>query len=76
KNDVLRPIPVNIKEITNFQVYNRNGELVFQTRKHGEGWDGVFRGKPQPGGVYVWIFGGIDSYGNKVTAKGTSVLIR
>jgi gliding motility-associated-like protein len=76
KNDVLRPVPVHIKTINYFRIVNRWGEVVFETNRIGDGWNGVFRGKPQPQGVFVWIFDGIDANGKRVTAKGTSVLIR
>jgi gliding motility-associated-like protein len=36
------------------QVYNRWGELVFESQDEGQGWDGVHRGKPAPAGVYLW----------------------
>ncbi len=37
------------------QVYNRWGQIVFETRlMNGQGWDGLFSGKPQPEGVYIY----------------------
>lgn len=34
-------------------IYNRWGELVFKSNYPNEGWDGVFKGKPSPEGVYI-----------------------
>ena len=35
-------------------IYNRWGELVFETTDGSEGWDGTFRDNAQPMGVYVY----------------------
>jgi gliding motility-associated-like protein len=36
------------------QIYNRWGELVFQTEDICQGWDGYYRGQPAKQDVYVW----------------------
>lgn len=76
KNDRLWPIPVHIKNLVSFRVWNRWGELIYQTSTIGEGWDGSFKGKKQPQGVYVWTWEAIDIDGQTITGKGTTVLIR
>ena len=76
KNKVLRPIPVGISRIDYFQVFNRWGQLVFQTTESGKGWDGTISGKPQDSGTYVWMVRGTDFTGKIVMRKGTAVLIR
>jgi gliding motility-associated-like protein len=39
------------------KLYNRWGELIFQTNDLHRGWDGTFRGDPAPEGVYIyWIY--------------------
>ena len=75
-NDKLTPIPVHIKEIKSFKVFNRYGELVFSTNKIGEGWNGIYKGSLQPQGVYVWLFEGVDSKGSSIKEKGNSLLLR
>lgn len=75
-NDQLTAIPVHIKEIKSFKVFNRWGELVFSTNKMGEGWNGIYKGALQPQGVYVWLFEGLDSKGNSIKEKGNSLLLR
>ena len=75
-NDIFRPIPIGMKEITNFRVFNRWGELMFATSLKGQGWDGTFKDKPQDPAVYVWIVEGIDYTDKKIAQKGTVVLIR
>ncbi len=38
----------------NLQIFNRWGELIFETYDVKEGWDGYYRGKLCQLGVYVW----------------------
>ena len=76
RNDVFRPIPVGMKSITYFRIYNRWGQLMFSTSQNGKGWDGTFNGKSQDANVYVWMVEGIDYLDKKFTRKGTVVLIR
>jgi gliding motility-associated-like protein len=37
-----------------FRVYNRWGEVVFETHDASKGWDGTFKGKPSPADVYAF----------------------
>jgi gliding motility-associated-like protein len=37
-----------------FQVYNRWGELIYETVQTTEGWDGTYAGQQVPNGIYVW----------------------
>jgi hypothetical protein len=73
---VFRPIPIGIKSLTFFKVYNRLGELVFSTNTQKEGWDGTFKGQPQDPGVFVWMAEGIDYLGKVIFKKGSVTLIR
>ncbi len=58
-------------------IYNRNGEMVFQTTDPSARWNGVFRSKLQPAGVYVFMAEFDDFILKKpFTQKGTFVLIR
>ncbi|HTB25435.1 MAG TPA: T9SS type B sorting domain-containing protein, partial [Puia sp.] len=75
-NDVLRPIPVGISKLNYFRVFNRNGQLVFQTSQAGQGWDGRINGDPADMNTYVWEVKGIDYTGKTIFRKGTAVLIR
>jgi gliding motility-associated-like protein len=59
-----------------FRVYNRYGQLVFNTTEIGKGWNGMFNGSPQPPGGYVFQAQGVDYKGVVVFRKGSSVLIR
>ncbi|MCS6818506.1 MAG: PKD domain-containing protein, partial [Chitinophagales bacterium] len=54
-NDIFRVTQfLNIKELKWFRVFNRWGEMLFETKNLQEGWDGTFKGSPQPLSNYVW----------------------
>ncbi len=74
-NDIFRAIPVGMAN-SYFRVFNRTGQVVFETSQYLKGWDGTFNGKPQPNGTYVWIVTGTDRDYKKVEMKGTVNLIR
>lgn len=52
-NDFFRPANKNLKKFK-LQVYNRWGELIFETDNPKIGWDGVYKTHEQGLGVYVW----------------------
>jgi gliding motility-associated-like protein len=59
-----------------FRVYNRYGQLLFETRQAGKGWDGRFNGTLQPSSAFVYQCQAIDFEGKRLYRKGTFVLIR
>ena len=75
-NDVLKPILVGIQTFHYFTVYNRWGNIIFTTTDPNQGWDGTFKGVPQPVETYLWIAEGIDENGKKIVAKGMTSLVR
>lgn len=75
-NDVFIATPVNILKTDYFRVYNRLGQLMFETSEWRKGWDGKFIGKPQAVGAYVWVLQGTDKNGKKIQMKGTVMLVR
>lgn len=75
KNDFFGPIG-KVPEGYSMQVYNRNGELVFKSQSLYDRWDGVFRGKPQPVGVFIYYVKYLDLQNKMHQEKGTLVLIR
>lgn len=76
KNDVLRPILLGMMKLSYFKVFNRFGELVFQTSENGVGWDGVYNGRPQDAATFVWMAEGTTYKGVVRRKKGYAVLIR
>jgi gliding motility-associated-like protein len=59
-----------------FRIYNRWGQVVFQTNDPNQGWDGTYRGNPQPMDVYVYTVEAQFFNGTKTTRTGDITLIR
>ena len=76
RNTELRPKAVGISTMDYFRVFNRWGQMVFQTTQFNKGWDGRINGIVQSNGTYVWMVSGTDYTGKKVIKKGTATLIR
>jgi gliding motility-associated-like protein len=77
RNDVFRIPPGVEVGLIRYEVYNRNGLLVFSTVDAGRGWDGTFGGVRQPAGAYVWVIEYVDLLtGKRVQETGTVMLIR
>lgn len=57
-------------------VYDRWGALIFSSRDFGTGWDGVYKGKAAPVGVYVCVLNYISTTGDSQSLKSTFVLLR
>jgi len=75
-NDIIRPDGWGIDELIYFKIYNRFGELIFSTNNLYEGWDGTYKGKPQPVETYRYSVA-VKSYDGKIrTKQGTIKLIR
>ncbi|TMI79923.1 MAG: gliding motility-associated C-terminal domain-containing protein [Bacteroidetes bacterium] len=75
-NEVLRPTLMGIKELKYFRVYNRWGQVLFETKTERAGWDGTQNGTRMPTQVVVWITEGIGVDGRTYVKKGTSTLVR
>ncbi|MEI7471234.1 MAG: PKD domain-containing protein [Chitinophagaceae bacterium] len=75
-NDLLRGIPVGIKEFKYFKIYNRWGQEIFATDNYRIGWNGEWKGQKQEQGVYIVIANGIDFKGNIVQKKVSVMLLR
>jgi gliding motility-associated-like protein len=75
-NDNFKPIPIGIKSLENFSIYNRWGQLIFSTSQIGKGWDGTYKGVKQDAATYVWQATATDYKGTKISRKNTFILIR
>ncbi len=58
------------------QVYDRWGELVFETTDRLTGWDGTFRGKEMDPAVFVYYLTATLSNGQKISGKGNVTLLK
>ncbi len=75
-NDIFRPIPIGMKSVDLFRVYNRWGQMLYSGTGNGSGWDGKFAGKPQEAATYVWYAEGVDYTNKRIKRKGSVILIR
>lgn len=75
-NDDVQPYLIGMKGLKSFSVFNRWGNLIFNTTTYGKKWNGKFQGVDQSPGVYVWIVEFYNSDNKIVTEKGTITLIR
>jgi gliding motility-associated-like protein len=76
RNDELKPVPMGIAEIRYFRIFNRWGQLLYESRQSRTGWDGTFKGQPVATQAVVWMVEGVGLDGTVITKKGTTVLIR
>lgn len=75
-NDNLKPFMIGIKELRYFRVFNRWGQLVFETQDPKKGWDGKQKGAPVQTHTLVWALEALGADNNIYKAKGSTVLIR
>ncbi|MDX5346173.1 MAG: gliding motility-associated C-terminal domain-containing protein [Hymenobacteraceae bacterium] len=59
-----------------FKIYDRWGQVVFQTESSSQGWDGTINGELAPVGAYAFQFIGYDAKGKKFERNGTVTLLR
>ena len=75
-NDIFKPIPIGMKSVDIFRVYNRWGQMLYSGTGNGAGWNGKFVGRPQEAATYIWYAEGVDYLNNKLKRKGSVILIR
>ncbi len=62
--------------LKSFAIYDRWGVKVFETSNAEDGWDGSYKGTPQPQGVYIYQVEGATSIGTTFKKQGNVTLIR
>lgn len=76
RNDRLEYVAPGISQLNYFRVYNRYGQLIFQTREGNKFWDGTINGRQQPPGTYVYEISVTDYNGKVHAKKGVVMLIK
>ncbi|WP_126245856.1 Ig-like domain-containing protein [Chitinophaga rhizosphaerae] len=74
-NDILYVYGTTIRQME-FRVYNQWGQLVFESRDRGRGWDGTMSGRKQPVGVYNYVLRAVLQDGTVVNKRGTITIVR
>lgn len=76
-NNEFRIMLDGVAKLNYFRIYNRWGVLVFETKVISEGWDGTYKGEPQPFGVYVYDIQAVSSLTGKIkNMHGNVTLLR
>src|SRR5690606_22515985 len=65
-----------VAELEYFRIFNRWGNLVFETSDIDKGWDGTYNGKAQPMGVYIFSIEARTPSGQLFRKEGNVTLIR
>lgn len=74
-NDVFYPFTDFVRDYS-FKIFNRWGELVFESNNLEIGWDGYYKGKLSQQDVYVWKLNITYTDGFKVSKTGDVTLFR
>ena len=74
KNDVFK-VYSNLVASMDLKIFNQWGELLFSTSNLSGGWDGNFKGKAQPSGVYIYAVRVKLIDGTEVVRKGAVNLL-
>lgn len=75
-NDILHVLSRGVFNLKYFYIYNRWGELIFETTDISNGWDGTYKNEPQEVGVYVYAVDGTDIKGLRIQRQGSVTLLR
>ena len=76
KNDLLRPVMFGIKQLNYFRIFNRWGQMFYETKIFKQGWDGIFKNVKQEMQTLVWMIEAVGVDGKIYSKSGTTVLIR
>ncbi len=75
-NDIIFVKGWGLKELLSFKIYNRFGELIFESNDFEIGWDGTYNGKTQNVETYVYTVEALSFGGKVLTKKGNINLIK
>ena len=75
-NDFFSPIATGSNMVTDFRIFNRWGQAVYENETPMTGWDGNYKEKPAPADVYAYVVKFINTLGEEETAIGDVTLVR
>jgi gliding motility-associated-like protein len=76
RNDVFKVTAVGIAVTRYFRIFNRYGQIVFETGDIQKGWDGMFKGKKADSGTYIWMISGTANNSKIIDMKGSVLLMQ
>jgi len=74
-NDYLRPLLLGFQKVNYFRVYNRWGQLLFESASDFPGWDGRFKNQIQDPQTIIWKIEATDLDGKLHQKTGTTILL-
>lgn len=74
-NDVYKVYAAPVREFE-MLIFNRWGQLLYQTNNQYQGWDGKFQGKECENGTYVAVIKALDDLGRNLEQRVNLALIR
>jgi gliding motility-associated-like protein len=74
-NDRFFVVAPGVREMT-LEIFDRWGNMIFQTTDLAGGWDGTYKGRTAPEGVYIFQLSGSATNGSSISTTGTVTLIR
>jgi gliding motility-associated-like protein len=66
----------NVVKLEYFKIFNRWGQVVFETTDPIKKWDGTQNNIQLPPDNYVWIVDGYCDNGKRIKKQGTVLLVR
>ena len=79
-NDKFGPIGDSLNLVKNYEflIYNRLGEIIFESNSVNNQWNGLEMNNNQkaPEGVYVWLIDCVNTDGSRITKRGCVTLLR
>lgn len=76
RNDNFKPLTFGNIVYYDFKIFNRYGEIVFNSSVPGKAWDGMWKGLQQPSGNFAWRCEYQLDGAERKSIKGTVMLIR
>ena len=75
ENDILYIHGVGIDKVS-LKIYNRWGQVVFETKSMDKGWDGTFKNSGQPTDTYAYVLQATYLDGTTEQKQGNITLLR
>jgi gliding motility-associated-like protein len=77
KNDLFKIFGTELITAFNLKIFNRYGQIVFETADKNKGWDGKLNGKDSPAGGFIYLLAYKENGAPELKqVKGSFVLIR
>jgi gliding motility-associated-like protein len=61
---------------TTSQIFTEWGNMIFESNDQKTGWDGTYKGAPQPNGKYIWVVKAKKANGEEINTQQEVTIIR